>query len=200
MKNPGNSGWRPTMRKDVIVLLAIVVIIVVTGSIHADTILYTRANSNLRAGPSTKHKIVKMISAGSSVRVGRLKGKWYEVLNRENEVVGYLYSNLLVKQPRRVGSFVGKWRGDIPGLGRGKFEEYTLTKDGNKYHLLRRYFDGSQHENILTVKNVGGETRYYKITDAYVDYYVIHGNGDLGLYDEVGQIRAITSMAEGKDP
>jgi hypothetical protein len=191
---------RSTMRKTIIVLLAVVFILVVSRSIYAETILYTRANSNLRAGPSTKHKIVKVISAGESVRVGRLKGKWYEVLNPENKVFGYLYVDLLKSEPHKAGSIVGKWKGDIPGMGKGKFEEYTLTKEGNKHHLFRKYFDGSQHENILTVKYVGGETRYYKITDAYVDYYVIHSNGDLGLYDEIGQIRAITPMAEAIDP
>ena len=188
------------MRKTIIILIAFVLIVAVAKSTHAETFLYTRANSNLRAGPSTKHKIVKMISAGSSVRVGRLKGKWYEVLNSENEVIGYLYADLLIREPRKAGSIVGQWKGDIPGIGMGQFEEYTLTKEGNKYYLLRKYFDGSQRENILTVKKVGGETRYYKITDAYVDYYVIHGNGDLGLYDELGQIRVITPMAEAKGP
>ena len=188
------------MRRTIIVSFAFVFIIVVTGSIHAETIMYTRANSNLRAGPSTKNRIVRMIPAGASVMVGRLKGKWYEVLDPQGDVVGYLYSDLLKREPYKAGSVVGKWKGDIPGMGKGKFEEYTLTKDGNKYHLFRKYFDGSQHENLLTLKNVSGEMRYYKTTDAYVDYYVIHGNGDLGLYDEVGQIRAITSMAEGKDP
>ena len=184
------------MKRTTIVLFTVVFIVAVTGSTLAETIMYTRANSNLRAGPSTKNRIVRMIPAGSSVRVGRLKGKWYEVLNTEGEIVGYLYANLLKSEPYKAGSVVGKWRGDIPGMGKGKFEEYTLTKNGNKYHLFRKYFDGSQHENVLAVKNVGGETRYYKVTDAYVDYYVIHGNGSLGLYDEIGQIRAITPMSE----
>jgi hypothetical protein len=187
------------MRKMVIFSIAAVLVVVLTKSTLAETIMYTRANSNLRAGPSTRNRIVRMIPAGSSVRVGRLEGKWYEVLNTESEVVGYLYANLLKSEPYKAGSVVGKWRGNIPGMGLGKFEEYTLTKDGNKYHLFRKYFDGSRHENILTVKNVGGETRYYKISDAYVDYYVIHGNGSLGLYDELGQIRAITPMSEAGD-
>jgi hypothetical protein len=192
--------WRATLRKTLIILIAAILVVAVTSSTYAETILYTRANSNLRAGPSTKNKIVKMISAGSSVRVGRLKGKWYEVLNSENEVVGYLYADLLIREPRKVGSIVGKWKGDIPGIGMGQFEEYTLTKDGSKYQVLMSYFDGSKHKNTLFVKNVGGEARYYKKDDAYVEYYVIHGNGDLGLYDKLGLIRTITRTTGVKAP
>ena len=182
------------MRKAIIFLIAAILIIAPTKSTYADTILYTQAKSNLRAGPSTKHKIVKVLSLGESVRVGRLAGNWYEVLNSKGEVVGYIYAGLVRSEAPKPGSIVGKWRGDIPGLGMGKFEQYTLIKDRSKYHVLRKYYDGSQHKNILILKNIDGEARYYKKEEAYVEYYVIHGNGDLGLYDKLGLIRTITLM------
>jgi hypothetical protein len=183
------------MRKAIILFIAAILVIAPTKFTYSDTILYTQAKSNLRAGPSTKHKIVKVLSIGESVRVGRLSGDWYEVLNSKREVVGYIYAGLVRSEAPKPSSIVGKWRGDIPGLGMGKFEQYTLIKDGSKYYVLRKYYDGSQRKNILILKNTGGEMRYYKKEKAYVEYYVIHGNGDLGLYDKLGLIRTITRMA-----
>ena len=195
-----NPWGGTTLRKTLIILIAAILVFSVTSSTYAETILYTQANTNLRAGPSTKHKIVKVLSLGESVRVGRLKGKWYEVLNPKGKVVGYIYADLVSNEKKKPSRIIGKWEGDIPGLGKGKFEQYKIIRDGSKYQVLMDYFDGSKHKNTLFVKNVGGEARYYKKDDAYVEYYVIHGNGDLGLYDKLGLIRTITRTTGVKAP
>ena len=179
------------MRKTIIILFAVFLVLAATKATYAETILYTQAKSNLRAGPSTKHKIVKVLALGEAVRVGQLNGKWYEVLDPETKVIGYIFSDLVGTEIHISGNIVGKWKGDIPGLGMGKFEQYALFKDGSNYHMLREYYDDSKRKNALTVKKVDGELRYYKKEKAYVEYYVIHGNGDLGLYDKLGLIRAI---------
>ena len=180
------------------IVLTLILTVAVTASAYAETILVTRSNSNLRAGPSTKHKIVKTLPKGAPVSVGKLSGKWYEVLNDKGEVAGYLFADLLITKTVDSGNLIGKWKGDIPGFGIGNFEEYSLYNKSGKIKMLRNYYDGTREENELYVKKVGGETRYYKTVDSYVEYYLIHSDGSLGLYDKLGQIRAIAADAEIK--
>ena len=97
------------MRKTVIFLIAAILIIAPTKSTYADTILYTQAKSNLRAGPSTKHKIVKVLSLGESIRVGPLAGNWYEVLNSKNGTIKWV-AGMFDVYIKTTGSKLLNWK------------------------------------------------------------------------------------------
>ncbi len=83
------------------------------------------------------------------------------------------------------GDVVGKWMDETPFAG----GTLVIFQEGETVKLERTYLDGSSDIRELVERKVDGETRYSKAgANAFSEYYVIDGGGNLRLFDSEGFI------------
>lgn len=57
-------------------------------------------NANVRLGPSTEFKVVRQLQSGDGVDViGEVVGENWMLASIDNEIVGYIYADLMIKAP-----------------------------------------------------------------------------------------------------
>ena len=91
----------------------------------------------------------------------------------------------------RSGKLVGRWRYQLGGY-MGLAEIRRVTE--NRYTVHTRYSDGSQGtDSFTTTIPKRGETLRL-MPDSGYDIYVVHEDGTMGIYDELGLI--LTGLPE----
>jgi len=129
---------------------------------------------NMRTGPSTSNKVVRMLRSGEDIHVIEADGYWLKV-ETENGQTGYISSNekytnydpAAVRYETEVEYGVN-FRSQPSTSG----HIYRMLPKGEKIHVLER--DGSW----LKVRTKNGQTGYISAKEKYTDYEA--GSGSSG--------------------
>lgn len=81
------------------------------------------------------------------------------------------------------GTIIGKWQDTRP------LAECTMIiyKKGNKIFMKSTYGDGSSSDDEFIKKNYKGKIRYEQKVNKHSEYFLIEGNGNLGMYGNDGK-------------
>jgi len=81
------------------------------------------------------------------------------------------------------GKVIGKWQDTRPYAGSLK----TLYEKNNKIYMNQTFTDGSSSDDEFIKKTINGKIRYELKQNKHQEYYIIEGNGNLGMYDSEGK-------------
>lgn len=182
-------------------------------SAEADTTFYTYAKANVRELPSEDSRIVKVFGLGTQFRTREVLGDWYEVVNSDGEVFGYIYGeNFGYEKPEIIKArddkaveyeialipnainILGKWGGVRPGSKPRKRERFIIVKDESNCFILKTSSDGTSRITFLETRKVNNQVRFYEENNPLGQYYVIRVNGRLGVFNQNGIIRTIPKI------
>jgi len=85
-------------------------------------------------------------------------------------------------------NIVGKWIDNLVG------GVYIITKKNGSYLLDISFNDGSKMAQELVEKTVGGQKRLSVKNNDLGEYYIVHKDGKLGVYDKDGLISKLPAV------
>lgn len=100
-------------------------------------------------------------------------------------------SSSITSDTTSTEKILGRWK----DTGSGFNQTIIIKRSGDDYIMTEEYSDGSGQTITLEVEIVNGETRLYDMKNAFGDYMVIKGNGNLSFYDNQGFIYSIEPLS-----
>lgn len=130
-------------------LSCIVVSLVITTTVFAQSASVTAVNANLRGTPSNNGKVVQRVSNGTVLEVIQQKGAWYLV--QSAEYVGWIHGNTirLNDDTDTNGGDSGVILVPVPGSGSGGGYKSSREPNVDRFGELKIGMSGSQIKSIV---------------------------------------------------